>query len=118
MIIKAEWNGQEQEFEVLGGEPNDGSTVFYKDHATHIFNNCGSIKPVLTQWRAYMYLRLINKRHSHGGVVFEETGEVRKARYREWYLDNGRPTFGLYSDEIPEDDCPILRPVAIKDATF
>lgn len=51
------------------------------------------------------------KRHTIGGVVFEETGEVREPRLDDWYLMSGRPVF--YSSTFSLSRRTILRPVEI-----
>ena len=76
-IIKATFHGEEQEFEVL---------VSGK-HGTHRINGGGIFENSGSSWYE-VPLRLIRKRHTFGGVVFEETGEVRPPGPDEWYLVN------------------------------
>ena len=49
-------------------------------------------------------------RHTFGGVVFEETGEVREAAVGEWHIDTGPRV----RDYHTQGEYNILRPVAIE----
>ena len=81
MNIKAEFEGEELEFEVLG------SHYGQKDGTTHYFGYNGVILLARAPWSSdVMRLRLIRKRHTFGGGVFEETGEERKPEKDEFYL--------------------------------
>lgn len=76
MIIKAELDGEEQEFELLG--PHKGEATHHiADGRVWLGGAIGYVAR----------LRLI-RRHEFGGVVFEETGEVRCAE-NEWILLGG-----------------------------
>ena len=55
------------------------------------------------------FLRLI-PRHEFGGVVYEETGEVRIPRDKEWFLFFNSPVFKMAYGEYLAD-YSILRPV-------
>lgn len=57
------------------------------------------------------------RRHTFGGVVFEETGEVREAQPGEWFSDFTFARPSLWTDAWPTDGrYTILRPVAVEGA--
>jgi hypothetical protein len=67
-------------------------------------------------WRVDIF-RPKPKRHTFGGVVFEETGEVRCAKHMDWWYfpisdfsDSASPRYGYTNSEVN-----ILRPVAIEE---
>ena len=107
MIIKATIDGEELEFEVLGGKLGV--------ETTHIISGRGNIEllDVNNNIHAQTHLRLIRKRHSFCGVVFEETGEVRIAHIGEAWL-RGDGTVCLESLGRTAEALPILRPVSIE----
>ena len=55
------------------------------------------------------------KRHTFGGMVFEETGEYRLARRNEWWLGSLGPCCEG-CDPSTLNPHPILRPVALEGA--
>ena len=58
------------------------------------------------------------KRHTFGGVVFEETGEFRSPRFGEWHLaDDPQPFPCVWDvrDHVGNDPNIILRPVALEE---
>jgi len=114
-IIKTDLDGQEREFEVL--KPENGNKfathrLFDGQLLTARANDFGTL------------LRLISPRHYFGGVVFEETGEVRQAEPGEWRLESGNfPVFHpnhvstyeiLFSHPMVSGKYPILRPAALE----
>ena len=82
-----------------------------------------------TRWRRTMaklaiatetHMAVQVKRHIFGGVVFEETGEVREPKVGEWALNAraGHPFFWAVNARLAWDQgsprYTILRPVAIE----
>ena len=111
MIIKAPFEGEEQEFEVLPGSYGT---------ATHVITSDGSIEPWGYGYISRLRLRILRKRHTSGGVVFEEVETRDYVDFGEWfmptdlghiqhYIDSKRRTSPGISGYI------ILRPVAIED---
>ena len=108
-IIKADIGDGEQEFEVLG-KP---TTFPIGEVATHVIGVDCKIREAGSG--TYLcYLRLIRKQHTFGGVVFEETGERRKAQ-NEWVLNEakvGVPGFAvIYIQGVSNVEFCILRHV-------
>lgn len=94
MNIKATFEGQELEFEMLGVDTKTWPT------ATHYLSNDGYLAQVRPgSYCETLFLRLIRKRHTFGGVVFEETGESRVAKTGDWTFFAGKsPTFWEHDD--------------------
>ena len=63
---------------------------------------------------AYL-LHRIPQEHTAGGVVFEETGEVRHAKYDEWFLDNNTILIWTFPGTETIAQHPILRPVRVEE---
>ena len=88
-VIKAVVDGQEREFEILRN--------WTFGPWTHAINFEGEIVPsnktAVGGADARIFLRLIQMRHTFGGVVFEETGEFRKPLTGEWSLISEGPWF-------------------------
>ncbi len=74
--IKAQWEGEEREFEAL--------PITKYEESTHHFAN-GVIMAHSQSWGFVTPLRLVGKRHTFGLFEYEETGEVRIAN-NEWVL--------------------------------
>ncbi len=76
-MLKVNYEGQEYEF------------VGYCDHegATHFLSGQGTLEQTEPHNRFDVaWFRLVPVRHTFGGIVFEETGEVRQVEQGEWYL--------------------------------
>ena len=98
MTIKAIWDGEEQEFQVLG----NGEANWTKSNPTHFINSVGTILPLGMQRTTHpnwLYLRRINKQHEFGGITYEESGR-REATRGEWFM---------YDNEIHPNFCVIQR---------
>jgi len=97
------------EYEIRGAD-NEGD---------HFIDLGGHIKVVGDEGVERVRLRLLKPRHVFGGVVFEETGEKRKAIRGEWVLDDHcdspTPVPGSVYDEETFREFIILRPVALED---
>ena len=55
--------------------------------------------------------RPVPVRHTFGGIVFEETGDMRQPEEGEWILNNGHPQ---YAAMVYLATFPILRPVRLE----
>ena len=106
MKIKAELNGKEQEFEVLGQDTHEPFTHWFDSHST--------IRGAREEGYHLLNLRLIRPRHTFGGVVFEETGEYRQLVEGDWFTEKGH--FPFYATPTVLGNVPhtILRPVEIE----
>lgn len=101
--------GQEQEFEILVKPTKYGIL------GTHFVDAQGNIRECPGSAESHYlptHLRLIRKRHTHGRVVFEETGEVRVPWVGEWTLFDGKPIAVVAPITASRT---ILRPVAIEE---
>ena len=114
MKIKATIDGEELEFELL----NHGRT----DDVTHYISVQGHISVIAHDFELSTHLtplRLIRETYVFGGVVFEKTGETRKAKADEWVLQylldaiRATPTFVTSNETCQE--YAILHPVALED---
>lgn len=104
-IIKATIDDQEQEFEMVG-DSDAGRT-----HCEHIITRDGVIKPRGHGHTQRVRLRLIRKRHTFGGVVFEETGKTRTLMPGEWGLRHGLIQFSNAEINNTVEEYAILRHV-------
>lgn len=121
MIIIDKETGQE--YEVLDGSRERQPYTSYSNgangDATHylvrggVFAEHGSSRALHGT-----PLRLVRPRHTFGGVVFEETGEVRKPEKDEFYLGNVTDGRSVLTQHGPGrnhgSEYPILRPVALE----
>jgi len=110
VIIKADLDGTEREFEVLGRRSRG---------ATHLLGHNGLSEWDHTPSGDDIFLRLISQRHTFGGVVYEETG-VRQAAPGEWFLDHVGDGSSVRKPSInptrfTHQEWPILRPVALEE---
>jgi hypothetical protein len=81
--IKAELDGVEETFEVLGD-------FDYRFH-THAITSGGTVVPKDIPHYEKVRLRLVRKQHTWGGVVFEEVETRDTVNFGEWYSLDGRP---------------------------
>ena len=117
-IIKVSINSkEEQEFEIL----RINAIPYVKP--THFINGYGEIKEYAGYKRDISlpsahepdtYLRLVRKRHTSGGVVFEETGEYRTLVIGDWFW-NGEYPFAATPASMGNMKQTIISPVAMED---
>jgi hypothetical protein len=81
--IKAELDGVEETFEVLSD--------FDERLHTHAITGSGTVVSKDIPHTENVRLRLVRKRHDHGGVIFEETGETRPLRGGDWFWNGSVP---------------------------
>ncbi len=104
--MKINYEGQEYEFVGYYG-PKE---------ATHFLTGRGTLEQTEPHNRFDVaWFRLVPVRHTFGGIVFEETGEVRRAGQGEWYLSRepvNEPICHRHQDGT-YSEYSILRPVEV-----
>ena len=107
--MKFTTDGKEYEFRGLYRPPRTGD--FYLDGAIGNVVEWTTAPAYYTGDRAIVHpIPPPVVRHTFGGVVFEETGEVREAAVGEWHIDTGPRV----RDYHTQGAYKILRPVAIE----
>lgn len=115
--IKAQFDGEEREFEVLGARskhrPAEINDFGLTGQATHFFDIEGLILPTNHPSTSYGFLRLVRPQYTFGEVVFEETGEHRVPQVGEWFISSFFPNV-IYAGQ-GESTYPktILRPISL-----
>lgn len=107
-IIKADIDGVEQKFEVLGSRHRSQAIA-----PTHFLSYHGELKDYTTGGVSSdtLCLRLLRKRHTASGAVFEETGAIRHPVDGECCLFRGTPYFIDGGNYLVGDEYPILKPI-------
>ena len=101
MNIKATIDGEELEFEMLDEH----------EHSSHYIDRHGDIRETGDHRAQMVPLRLICKRHTFGGIVFEEGGLEYDVKGK-WVLGHG-PTYAEWSDQTIA--YRVLHPVTLED---
>jgi len=105
MALRIEQDGVEYEFVRWGRVLEDGD---------YVFSTSGVLYQAVGTSGSEAIFRPKPKLHTFGGVVFEETGEVRRILRNEWgwSSDTNNPVVGGYADKLA---FRIVRPVAIEE---
>lgn len=108
-------NGKVYEFKGIYSNPKLGE--YYLSSRSNL--GSGDVKQALAdhprQEPPLAIVARVRPRHTFGGIVFEETGEIRELNFGEWGLQQTTvpcPFFRATLD-LPFPEYPVLRPVAL-----